>query len=191
MKTYIGLGIILSLKCSFIFFGCSNQITNDSTSDIGYTDTSSTVGVSTSKNMPTSNANLTEMYSRAIDDYIQLVNKEFKIHFDTLVFGKHVYGQPDDFPDVSLPNSIGKVHIKLISPEQALETRDSLAFINMIGDVHTETADFIFVTFLNGFSHSFDCFISYKYIADKNEFDLVYSRFETFDNGDIKAAANN
>ncbi len=43
------------------------------------------------------------LYSQAIGEYIRAVSKEYKLSFNTLFFGKHVYGQPDDFPDIELP----------------------------------------------------------------------------------------
>lgn len=182
MKRSFALGIILSFSVLLFSAGCSNQASTDSNS--------SSIEATTSKNIPPSKADITEMYIRAIGDYINLVHTEYQIQFDTLLFGKHVHGQPDDFPDITLPDTIGNVQIRLISMEQAAQNQDSLVFINMMGDVHAESSNFIFVTFLNGFSHSFDCFTSYEYISGKNDFDLINSRFKAFDNRDIKAAAN-
>lgn len=40
---------------------------------------------------------LTKIYTQAIGDYIELVNEEYNLTFDTLFFGKHVFGQSTDF----------------------------------------------------------------------------------------------
>jgi hypothetical protein len=79
---------------------------------------------------------LTKIYSQAISEFIKAVKKEQKTGFDTLFFGKHVYGQPDDFPDIELPETIEGTHIRLLSPEGGLKKqkeRKSLVYINMVG----------------------------------------------------------
>lgn len=156
--------IILSLTFSLVLFGCTTKTRGNSQSDNINADTS----LSTEQ-QPNSTSNsekqkdeLTKIYSQAIADYIPLVNKEYNLTFDTLFFGKHVHGQADDFPDIELPSSIENTKIKLISPEQGeknLKERKLSFYINLIAWIDSEDADFIFVTFSNGFAHQFDCFI--------------------------------
>ena len=139
-------------------------------------------GIGQSTNF-SSKADLTKIYSQAITDFIKAVNKKHKTSFDTLFFGKHVYGQPDDFPDIELPKTIANTQIRLISPEDGLKkqkARKSLVYVNMVGWVGQDKAEFIFVTFSNGCEHQYDCFINYKYDAKKREFDLDKLRFEYY-----------
>lgn len=135
------------------------------------------------KNPKEQKVDLEKIYSQAIGDYIRHVYKEYKITFDTLYFGKRVFGQPDDFPDIELPTYIENTTIKLITPEQGeknQEERDSSFYINLIGSTGADNADFIFVTFSNGFAHQFDFFIDYKYDPDEKRFVIETTRFENY-----------
>lgn len=126
---------------------------------------------------------LTKIYSQAIGDYIRFVKMEHNLTFDTLFFGKREFGQADDFPDIELPNRIENTNIKLISPELGKKIqleRKSSFYINLIGWVNSDNAEFIFVTFSNGFVHQFDCFINYNYNTTKQAFEVDSSRFENF-----------
>ncbi|MBS1616058.1 MAG: hypothetical protein JST06_08085 [Bacteroidetes bacterium] len=179
---YISASIIFSLTFSLTLFSCLSQTTNGSLENKVSSGSSSSLTQLTS-NTAKKNANLTRIYSQAIGDYIRLVNKEYKLSFDTLFFGKHVYGQPDDFPDIELPEIIEGTKIKLISPEQGekKEKQNTSAFyINLIGWVDKYKAEFTFVTFSNGMAHQFDCFINYKYNGNKKTFEILNSRFENF-----------
>lgn len=126
---------------------------------------------------------LTKLYSLAIADYIKAVNKEYNITFDTLFFGKHVYGQPDDFPDITLPETINNTPIRLISPEVGetkLKERKSLFYINLMGFVDPQNAEFIFVNFSNFGEHQFDCFINYTFNLEQKAFVPVDVRFKNY-----------
>ena len=140
------------------------------------------LGVGQSLNFP-SKSDLIKIYSQGIADFIKAVNEKHKTSFDTLFFGKHVYGQPDDFPDIELPKTIENTQIRLISPEDGLKkqkARKSLVYVNMVGWVGQDKTEFIFVTFSNGCEHQYDCFINYKYDAKKKEFDYDKLRFEYY-----------
>ncbi|MFZ4572411.1 MAG: hypothetical protein ACOYM0_14880 [Bacteroidales bacterium] len=92
-------------------------------------------GIGQSSNFP-SKADLTMNYCHAIADFIKAANKKHKTIFDTLFFGKHVYGQPDDFPDIELPKTIENTQIRLIEPENGLKKQKvckSLVYVNMVG----------------------------------------------------------
>jgi hypothetical protein len=130
-----------------------------------------------------SKAGLTKIYSRAIADFIKAVNQKHKTSFDTLYFGKHVYGQPDDFPDIELPITIENTRIVLISPEEGVKkqkARKSSVYINLVGWVEKEKAEFIFVTFSKGYEHQYDCFINYKFDPGTKKFNLDQLRFEYY-----------
>lgn len=124
---------------------------------------------------------LIKIYTQAISDYISAVSKQRLIHLDTLYFLNRKNGQPDDFPDIILPQVINKCQIRLIEPninKKVQEENKSRVLINLIGWVYTGKAEFIFVTFSNGFKHQFDCTINYNYDPNKKEFVLVKSRIE-------------
>jgi len=130
-----------------------------------------------------SNNDLTKIYIRAISDYITEVSKQDLMPLDTLYFGKRNNGQPDDFPNIVLPETIDNIKIILIEPEvgkKLQEEKKSSVYINLIGWVDKDKSEFIFVTFSNGFEHKFDCHIYYKYDSDRMEFDLTKSRIKIF-----------
>ena len=126
-------------------------------------------------------ADLGKVYSQAIGDFIKAANAKNKASFDTLFFGKHVYGQPDDFPDIQLPVTIEHTHIRLITPEAGTKLqkeRKASIYINLVGWVEKENAEFIFVVFSNGFEHQYDCQMNYKYNTDKRRFELDKLHFK-------------
>jgi hypothetical protein len=61
---------------------------------------------------------LQQLYTQAIADYIWQVDSVYGLRFDTLYFGKHVFGQADDFPDIELPGLIAGTPVLLVSPEE-------------------------------------------------------------------------
>jgi len=131
----------------------------------------------------TSKSDLTKTYSQAIGDFIKAAGKKHNTSFDTLFFGKHVYGQADDFPDIDLPKTIEKTQIRLISPEDGLKkqkARKSLVYVNLVGWVEKERAEFIFVVFSNACAHQYDCFINYKYDAKQKAFVPEPIKFEYY-----------
>lgn len=126
-------------------------------------------------------ADLTKTYSKAIGDFVKAAKKRNKIGFDTLFIGKRTNGQSDDFPDIILPETIEKVYIKLITPDAGLKSqheRKSRIYLNIIGWVNKDYAEFIFVVFSNGFEHQYDYKLNYKYNSQKKEFDLEKIQFK-------------
>jgi len=113
-------------------------------------------------------------YIKAINDYIDIVYKKKHHQFDTIYFGKHQYHQPDDFPNISLPHKIKKSTIILLSNDETtkLTRGNTSSYVNMIGDISTDRAQFIFVTFRKGFHHSFDVFQYYHHHIKKNNFQM-------------------
>ncbi len=87
-----------------------------------------------------------KIYTQAISDFIKAKKAYDNTLFDTLYFGKHIYGQPDDFPEIVLPGKIENVVIKLVKPEVGHELQKqnkSLVYINMIGWIEAEKASFV------------------------------------------------
>ena len=174
----ISLNILLSVLFSSSLYSCSSQI-NDSPGKIS--SASSLTIMPQLNNVTEHPVELVKIYSQAISDYIRLVKKEYKLTFDTLFFGRHVVGQRDDFPNIKLPASIENTNIQVISPEQGKKKQKeskSSFYVNMIGWVNSDKAEFILVTFSNGMAHQFDCFLNYRYNFKKKSFDLENSRFE-------------
>lgn len=187
MTNILSTIIIFICIYSLALTACSNHAANNPSVGKTLIDTSSTTlqraDPFSTDSKTVSKDELTKIYSQSIAQYIKAVNKEYKIDFDTLFFGKHRYGQPEDFPDIELPETIEHTQIRLLSPEVGLrkqKERKSLFYINLMGWVNNEKAEFIFVTFSNGSEHQFDCFINYKYNADLKEFELENARFENF-----------
>lgn len=130
------------------------------------------------------NTHLAKIYSQAISDYITEVSKQELLLLDTLYFGKRNNGQPDDFPDIVLPETISNIKIRLVEPELGKtlqEEKKSRVYINLVGWVEEDNAEFIFVTFSNGFEHKFDYHIYYKYNSARMEYDITTSKIEVFD----------
>lgn len=126
---------------------------------------------------------LTKIYTQAIAAFIKAAYKKDKTTYDTLYFGKHVYGQPDDFPDIELPQTIEKTQIRLVAPEVGQKKqaeRKSLVYVNMIGWVENEKAEFILVVFTNGGEHQYDYFINFNTKTSTNTFELDEIEFENY-----------
>lgn len=121
---------------------------------------------------------LTKIYSLAISDFIKHANKKNKNPFDTLFFGKRKNGQPDDFPDIQLPETIENTYISLVTPEVGTikqKERKSRIYINMVGWVDKKNAEFILFVFSNGFEHQYNYTINYNYNSTKKVFELKNS----------------
>lgn len=126
-------------------------------------------------------ADLTKVYSQAIGDFIKAANKKNGSNFDTLYFAKRKVGQPDDFPGIEIQKKIENTEIILIKPELAVITqkaRESRIYINLMGWVNKENAEFIFVVFSNGFVHQYDYTLNYKYNTKLKEFELEKLQFK-------------
>ena len=185
MTSLYSVTVVLSLTFSLAISGCNTRTTGDSQTGNIHSTTSLPViqRPDSTNNSAKQKEELTKIYSQAIADYISLVNKEYKLRFDTLFFGKHVIGQPDDFPDIELPASIKNTKIILISPdegEKIQKERISSFYINLIGWANGQNADFIFVTFSNGFAHQFDCFINYSYDSREKKYVIETTRFKKY-----------
>ena len=126
---------------------------------------------------------LTKIYTQAISEFIKAAHTKDKTTFDTLYFGKHIYGQPDDFPDIELPETIEETHIRLVAPEVGQKkqlARKSLAYVNMMGWTDKDNAEFIFVVFTNSTEHQYDYFINFNYNSSTDKFELNNIAFENY-----------
>jgi hypothetical protein len=122
-------------------------------------------------------------FTLCIKDFIETVNIKDKIHFDTLYFGKHVYGQPDDFPDIELPAVIANTRIILISPElgtKMQQANKNMVYINMMGWIDKANASFMLVTFSNGAQHQYDYFIVYDFNTTTKNYQLKQISLEDY-----------
>lgn len=109
---------------------------------------------------------LSKIYSQAISDFIKAANKKNGVRFDTLFFGKRKNEQADDFPNITLPKIIEKTQIRVISPELGAEKQAAIPsniYINLMGWVEKDHAEFLFVVFSNGFKHQYDYILEYAY----------------------------
>ena len=125
---------------------------------------------------PSATADLVKIYTLAIGDFIDAANAKNPIVFDTLFIAKRQNGQPDDFPDIVLPARIKNTAIQLITPEQGVKSqkeRITRIYINMLGWVDKEKAEFIFIVFSNGFEHQYDYNINYTYNLKDGAFELT------------------
>lgn len=173
-----------------VFLGlttCSKHSGNNSLTNKTIASSSSTVSQQLNSTTTDSSAmqkdELSKIYTQAIAEFIKAVYKKDKTTFDTLYFGKHVYGQPDDFPDIELPQTIEKTKIRLVVPEvgQKKQTeRKSLVYVNMVGWVDNENAEFVFVVFTNGGEHQYDYFINFITNTSTNKFELDKIEYENY-----------
>lgn len=138
---------------------------------------------STTDSLTIQKGELTEIYAQAIAEFIKAAYKKDKITFDTLYFGKHVYGQHDDFPDIELPQTVENTQIRLVTPEAGQEKQaqhKSLVYVNMMGWVDKEKAEFVLVVFTNGGEHQYDYFVNFITKASTIEYELDTIEFEEY-----------
>src|SRR5689334_10567991 len=92
-------------------------------------------------------ADLEKVYAQVIGDFIQDVNKNKRIPLDTLFFRKRTNQEEptDNFPDIQLPESIQKVHVRLIAPEIGDIQQKELKYrvcINLVGWIDNKKIKF-------------------------------------------------
>lgn len=180
----------MTLLIWILFLGltaCSNHSGDKLLTDKIIADSSSAGSQQTNASAPDSltlqKGELSEIYTQAIAEFIKAAYKRDKTTFDTLYFGKHVYGQPDDFPDIELPQTVENTQIRLVTPEAGQEKqaqRKSLVYVNMMGWVEKEKAEFVLVVFTNGGEHQYDYFVNFITKASANEYELDTIEFEEY-----------
>lgn len=110
------------------------------------------------------NAEIEKIYTRAIGDFIKDAQINHQLKFDTLFFGKRKNGEPDDFPDIDLPERIENTAIVLVSTElgaRIMKERPSRIYVNMMGWIEKDKAEFILFVFSKGFVPQFNYTIHY------------------------------
>ena len=128
-----------------------------------------------------SKKDLEKIYSRALGDFIKAANKKTDKAFDTLYVGKRKEGEPDDFPDIELPRVIETTQIRLITPKEGEKTQNAVKtriYINMIGWVDKEKAEFMFFVFSNGFAHQYNYSLKYKNNVKLKGYELIKSEYK-------------
>lgn len=178
---------LLGVMIGFGLYACNTAMDNESSTTASHSENSfkkekEDTPIS-SDSLSKNKEQVTILYSQAIAEFIRTVYKKDKTRFDTLFFGKHVYGQPDDFPDIELPEIIEHTPIKIISPElgkKLQRERKSLVYINMIGWIDPDRADFVFVVFFNGAQHQYDYYINYAYNTSIGNFELMKIEYENY-----------
>ena len=128
---------------------------------------------------------LTNLYCKAIADFMQVTSRKGHPAFDTLFIGRRKLGQPDDFPDIELPDRIAGTTIRLIDMADANGSkgagfRQRSPFINLVGWVDHRAAEFVVVTFYPGLEHRYDVFLNYNYKRSTQQFELAGQRTEEF-----------
>ncbi len=129
----------------------------------------------------TAKSDLEKIYFQALGDFINAANKKSGKPFDTLYVGKMRNGTPDDFPDIDLPRIIENTQIRLITPKEGEITQNAVKtriYINMIGWVNNENAEFKFFVFSNGFAHQYNYSLNYKYAVKKKAYELIKSEYK-------------
>ena len=152
-------------------------IADSSATSAQHTNSETTDSVTVQKN------EMTKIYTQAIAEFIKAAYRKDKSTFDTLYFGKHIYGQPDDFPDIELPATIENTQIRLVTPavgQKKQAESKSLVYVNMMGWVDKEKAEFILVVFTNGGEHQYDYFINFITKTSTNKFELDKIEFENY-----------
>ena len=167
--------------------GCSNHSGEKSLKDKINGDHSQTtnqlINSATTDSLAKQTDELTEIYTKAITEFIKIVYKIDNKTFDTLYFGKHVVGQPDDFPDIELPKKIESTQIVIVSPklgEKLQVENKNRVYINLFGFVEKEKAEFIFVIFTNGFAHQYDYILTFTSNLPTNKFNLDKVEFDNY-----------
>lgn len=132
---------------------------------------------SNSDSLITGKPELAELYTQAIAEYITAIHKKDRTRFDTLFLGKIF-----DFPDISLPTIISETEIRLLTQEEIDRKkpiyRSTAPYVNLIGFVEKNQAEFTFVTFYPEFKHQYDCYMNFKYNPEKKSFNLDRLRIE-------------
>lgn len=122
------------------------------------------------------NQSVQKVYVQALGDFIKAANAKNGSAFDTLFVANRKNGQEDDFPAIELPANLENTVIKLISPEEGKKSqnaRKARIYLNMIGWVESDKAEFLIYVFSNGFEHQYNYTLNYKGHSGKFELDKL------------------
>jgi hypothetical protein len=123
---------------------------------------------------------LEKIYILAISDFIKAAELKNAKTFDTLFINKRKQNDEDDFPDISLPKTISNTPIVLDNFDVHLDLYRKLKHrmnLNLIGWVHQEKAEFMFVMFTNGFEHQYDYNIKYTYNKKTKKYEVASIKY--------------
>lgn len=122
---------------------------------------------------------LESLFVSAIAEYINVMKQKEGIIVNTLFFGKNA-----DFPDVQLPDTINHVRIMVLSENIAdamkLSYSRTSPYVNAVGWINQDTAEFIFVTFYPEFKHQFDYHVYFRRNEKENGFILNEVQLEDY-----------
>lgn len=195
----ITIALIALASCAGSTTDQANQNTATPTNSQQTTDT-----LATDSNQ-VSTAQLTDIYIKAISQFIEAIKQKDDITFDTLFIGDRKLGSPDDFPNITLPQKIKNVSIVMLSipeahgPKMKFFKKNS-PILNLMGWVDKQKAEFAFITFYPNFDHKYECYINYNFNVTKNEYELTKlsievlmfdkkgepSHFAVYENGKFK-----
>lgn len=171
------------LSMASMVWACTHQAATTSHGEQHILPSASKLHTTKTYNDTIAKAVLTQQYTQAISEFIKAAYHNHKTTFDTLYFGKHVYGQPDDFPDITLPETIENTRIRLIAPElgrQKQAAQKKMHYVNMMGWIDSTQANFLFVVFANGAVHQYDYFINFTYNNSTQQLQLSNIYFENY-----------
>lgn len=117
-------------------------------------------------------------YAQAIKEYLDATHKRDGSVFDTLLIGKR-----PDFPAISLPGRVGNTVIMFLTTKEVDKKRKqnrNLVFVNLVGTVTKDVAEFMVVTFYPDYTHQYDCIIGLKYNGTSHTFQRDYVHFKNY-----------
>lgn len=119
------------------------------------------------------------LFVSAITEYINVMKQKEGIVVHTLFFGKNV-----DFPDVQLPDTINHVRIMVLPEDRVNAMKLSYSrtspYVNAVGWINQDAAEFIFVTFYPEFKHQFDYHVYFRRNEKENGFILNEVQLEDY-----------
>ena len=126
---------------------------------------------------------LVKRYTRALTDYIAVVDTMWKIRLDSIFLGDRKFGTEDDFPNIVLPPKIKSASIQLLSVGEGHRKKDfaytvNSPFVNLMAWKNKDEMEFDFVSFYPGFDHQFDCFLYYHVSENPTKDSLTGWRVE-------------
>jgi hypothetical protein len=116
----------------------------------------------------------------ALEDYIQETSDKKLIQSDTLFLLNRKNNQSDDFPNITLPEKITGKTMVMVQPSESeswKNTKSNQTLINMFGWVDSQAISFKFVTFKNGYQHSFDYNSTFRVDSTSQVLKKVSSEF--------------
>ncbi|MDI9339696.1 MAG: hypothetical protein QM534_03915 [Sediminibacterium sp.] len=122
---------------------------------------------------------LESLFVSAITEYINVMKQKEGIVINTLFLGKNA-----DFPDVQLPDTINHVGMMVLPEDRAdamkLSYSRTSPYVNAVGWINQDTAEFIFVTFYPEFKHQFDYHVYFRRNEKENGFILNEVQLEDY-----------